>query len=147
MGHRLSQDTFERYANDKGYAKRLDELFALAAPVVEAFAKQRGMAIRRWLQGDPIWRVVLPDSTGGMMRRIDLVGAETGNGGLVLSVVVGAFKDYPAQHERAIFTTVGAVGEVDAQGIGKDLNYLLGEALAKAQGLREEELTVKVSTD
>ncbi len=139
-------NTYEQYFEDADLKKRVDQMFASAAPYIENSVAEHHLKLRPWYNHLPLWLIETEAATGELERVIH-IGATVSKGVLYLVVAVDAYRDDVdslIRHSLGRAKAVKRVSEKKVEAEPAVMSEAIDNAHSLALQISEEEL-VKTS--
>ncbi len=139
--------TYERYFEDADLKKRVDHMFASAAPYIENSVAEHQLKLRRWYNHLPLW-LIETEASAGEIERVIHVGATVSKGALYLVVAVDAYRDDVdslVRHSLGQAKAIKRVSEKKVEAQPAVISEAIDNAHSIALQISEEEL-VKTSS-
>ena len=142
-----SLKTYERYFEDADLKKRVDHMFASAAPHIKNSVAKHQLKLRPWYDHLPLW-LIETEATTGEVEPVNHVGAAVVKGVLYLAVAVDAYRDDVdslIRHSLGQAKAIKRVSEKKVEAEPAVMSEAIDNAYSIAQQISEEEL-VKTSS-
>ena len=138
-----AMETYERYFEDADLKKRVDHMFASAAPCIESSVAEHHLRLRRWYNHLPLWLLIETEATTGEVERVIHLGAVVVKSVLYIAVAVDAYRDDVdslIRHSLRQAKAVKRISEKKAETEPAVVSEAIDDAFSIAQQISEEEL-------